>query len=169
ERWCRRGRAPASGRWRAGGAVWGGRGKGGRVAASGMDPGSAAPTSVVLQAASENPQASLLGLPKGVRVPILSAAEQQNLGRRMHFVSAASGYDLGVPKAIGPYWKGDFVVHLEFQPLHAPTPADQKWLAILKQSAAKQYPRHTLSPDGSPPRRPSARPRLDTPAPPPCR
>ena len=66
-------------------------------------------------------------------MPILAAAEQQKFGKQIHFVSAASGYDLGVPKAIGPYWQGNFDVNLEFQPLDATTPDNRNWLAVMNR------------------------------------
>lgn len=139
---------PSLGAWSCEGpALWGKR-NGVSVDTIVMDPDSADPTSVVLQAASRNPQAILLGLPKGLMVPILSAAEQQNLGRRIHFVSAASGYDLGVPKAIGPYWKGNFDVNLEFQPLDAQTPDNRNWLAVMDKYGDRKDPRDTFSQAG---------------------
>lgn len=139
---------PSLGRWSCEGPVLWGKQNGVTVDTIVMDPDSADPTSVVLQAASKNPQAILLGLPKGLMVPILAAAEQQNLGKRIHFVSAASGYDLGVPKAIGPYWKGNFDVNLEFQPLDETTPDNQNWHAVMDKYGSPKDPRDTFSQAG---------------------
>jgi branched-chain amino acid transport system substrate-binding protein len=139
---------PSLGRWSCEGPTLWGKQNGVTVDTIVMDPDSADPTSVVLQAASKNPQAILLGLPKGLMVPILAAAEQQNLGKRIHFVSAASGYDLGVPKAIGPYWQGNFDVNLEFQPLDATTPDNRNWLAVMNRYGDPKNPRDTFSQAG---------------------
>ncbi len=113
-----------------------------------MDPGSADATSVVLQAAAANPDAIVLGLPKGVMVPILNAAEQQGLADKIKFVSAASGYDAGVPGAIGPYWDGKFAVNLEFQPLDGKGADNQNWLAIMQKYAKADDPRDTFAQAG---------------------
>lgn len=139
---------PGLGQWSCEGPVAWGKQNGVKVETIVMDPDSADPTSVVLQAASKNPQAILLGLPKGLMVPVLAAAEQQNLGGKIHFVSAASGYDLGVPKAIGPYWKGNFDVNLEFQPLDAATPDNQNWRAVMNRYGDPKNPRDTFSQAG---------------------
>jgi len=59
-----------------------------------MDPGSADATSVILQAASSKPDVIVLGLSKGVAVPLMTAAEEQGLNQTITFLSAASAYDL---------------------------------------------------------------------------
>lgn len=139
---------PSLGNWSCDGPAAWGKQNGVTVETIVMDPDSADPTSVVLQAASKKPQAILLGLPKGLMVPVLAAAEQQNLGKTIHFVSAASGYDLGVPKAIGPYWKDNFDVNLEFQPLDAATPDNRNWHAVMNRYGDAKNPRDTFSQAG---------------------
>ena len=139
---------PGLGMWSCEGPMAWGKQNGVTVDTIIMDPDSADPNSVVLQAASKNPDVILLGLPKGLMVPVLAAAEQQNLGKRIHFVSAASGYDLAVPKAIGPYWKDNFDVNLEFQPLDAATPDNQNWRAVMDKYGSSTDPRDTFSQAG---------------------
>lgn len=113
-----------------------------------IDPGSADATSTMLQAASKKPDTIIMNVPKGILVPMLAAAEQQNLGRKIHFVSAAPAYNVDVPKAIGPYWKDGFDVNLEFQPLESAGPDNRNWLAVMDRYGAKTDPRDTFSQAG---------------------
>jgi branched-chain amino acid transport system substrate-binding protein len=113
-----------------------------------IDPGSADATSVMLQAASKKPDAIVLSLPKGIMVPMLAAAEQQNLGKKIHFVSATPAYNVDVPKAIGPYWKNNFDIHLEFQPTESAGPDNKNWLATMNAYAAKTDPRDSFAQSG---------------------
>lgn len=113
-----------------------------------IDPGSADATSVMLQAAAKKPDVIVMNVPKGILVPLLAAAEQQNLGRKIRFVSAAPAYNVDVPKAIGPYWKNNFDVNLEFQPLESAGPDNRNWLALMDRYGAKADPRDTFSQAG---------------------
>lgn len=113
-----------------------------------MDPGTADSTSTILQAAAFNPDAIILGLPKGVTVPLLTAAEEQGLNKTIKFLSAASAYDLSVPATIGAGWDGNFTVNMEFNDLEATTPDNQNWRAIMDQYGQKSDPRDTFSQAG---------------------
>lgn len=113
-----------------------------------IDPGSADATSVMLQAASKKPDVIIMNVPKGILVPMLAAAEQQNLGKKIHFVSSAPAYNTEVPKAIGAYWKNNFDTNLEFQPLEAGGPDNKNWLALMDKYGNKSDPRDTFSQAG---------------------
>jgi len=113
-----------------------------------IDQGSADSTSVMLQAASSNPDVIVLGMSKGSAVPLLVAAEEQGLNEKIKFVSAASAYDLSVPETIGPGWDGKFYVNMEFNDLEATTPDNQNWLAVMDQYGQKSDPRDTFAQAG---------------------
>ncbi len=113
-----------------------------------MDPGSADATSVVLQAAASKPDAIVLGLPKGLTVPLLTAAEEQGINQTIHFVSAASAYDLSVPGTIGAGWDGKFLANMEFNDLNATTPDNQNWLAVMDKYGQASDPRDTFAQAG---------------------
>ncbi|OWV82147.1 branched-chain amino acid ABC transporter substrate-binding protein [Rhizobium sp. R634] len=113
-----------------------------------MDPGTADSTSTILQAAASKPDVIILGLPKGVTVPLLTAAEEQGLNQSIKFLSAASAYDLSVPGTIGAGWDGNFIVNMEFNDLEATTPDNQNWLAVMDQYGQKSDPRDTFAQAG---------------------
>ncbi|OWV72724.1 branched-chain amino acid ABC transporter substrate-binding protein [Rhizobium sp. R339] len=113
-----------------------------------MDPGTADSTSTILQAAASKPDLIILGLPKGVTVPLLTAAEEQGLNQSIKFLSAASTYDLSVPGTIGAGWDGNFIVNMEFNDLEATTPDNQNWLAVMDQYGQKSDPRDTFAQAG---------------------
>jgi len=113
-----------------------------------MDPGSADATSIILQAASSKPDVIVLGLSKGVAVPLLTAAEEQGLNQTITFLSAASAYDLSVPATIGSGWDDKFYVNMEFNDLNADTPDNRNWLAVMDQYGQKSDPRDTFAQAG---------------------
>ncbi len=113
-----------------------------------IDPGSLDAASVVLQAASISPDAVVLSLPKGIMLPILTAAEEQGLEEKIHFLSAASGYDLSVPATLGETWNGKFHVNMEFNPLTSDAPDNANWLAVMDAYANKDAPRDTFAQAG---------------------
>ncbi|MGV4792195.1 ABC transporter substrate-binding protein [Rhizobium sp. F40D2] len=113
-----------------------------------MDPGTADSTSTILQAAASRPDVIILGLPKGVTVPLLTAAEEQGLNQSIKFLSAASAYDLSMPGTIGVGWDGNFIVNMEFNDLEATTPDNQNWLAVMDQYGQKSDPRDTFAQAG---------------------
>lgn len=113
-----------------------------------MDPGTADSTSTILQAAASKPDVIILGLPKGVTVPLLTAAEEQGLNQSIKFLSAASAYDLSMPGTIGAGWDGNFIVNMEFNDLEATTPDNQNWLAVMDQYGQKSDPRDTFAQAG---------------------
>ncbi|MBK6864419.1 MAG: ABC transporter substrate-binding protein [Ideonella sp.] len=139
---------PSLGNWGCEGAKEWGKANGVQVETLTIDPGSADATSTMLQAASKSPDAIIMNVPKGILIPMLAAAEQQGLGKKIHFVSAAPAYSLDVPKAIGPYWSKNFAVNLEFNPLESAGADNKNWLAVMNQFGEKSNPRDTFSQAG---------------------
>jgi branched-chain amino acid transport system substrate-binding protein len=139
---------PSLGNWGCEGAKEWGKANGVEVETITIDPGSADPTSTMLQAASKKPDTIIMNVPKGILVPMLAAAEQQGLGKKIHFVSSAPAYNADVPKAIGAYWDKNFAINLEFNPLSAAGPDNKNWQAVLDQYGAKTDPRDTFSQAG---------------------
>lgn len=113
-----------------------------------MDPGSADATSIILQAAANKPDVIVLGMSKGVAIPLLTAAEEQGLNQSITFLSAASAYDLSVPSTIGSGWDGKFFVNMEFNDLEATTPDNQNWLAVMNEYGQESDPRDTFAQAG---------------------
>ena len=52
-----------------------------------FDPGKLDGNAIALQIAASNPEAVVLGMPRGMMLPILTAAEQQDLGKNMNGTS----------------------------------------------------------------------------------
>lgn len=113
-----------------------------------VDPGSLDAASVILQAAGYSPDAIVLSLPKGLMLPVLTAAEEQGLNETIKFVSAASGYDLSVPETLGAAWDGKFFVNMEFNPLGSDGADNLNWLAVMDAYAPAEAPRDTFSQAG---------------------
>lgn len=113
-----------------------------------MDPGSADATSIILQAAAAKPDVIVLGMSKGVAVPLLVAAEEQGLNEQITFLSAASAYDLSVPETLGPGWDGKFYVNMEFNDLESDTPDNANWRAVMEEYGQSSDPRDTFAQAG---------------------
>lgn len=113
-----------------------------------MDPGTADSTSTILQAAASKPDVIILGMSKGLAIPLLTAAEEQGLNQTIKFLSAASAYDLSVPGTIGPGWDGKFFVNMEFNDLGATTPDNLNWLAVMDEYGQRSDPRDTFAQAG---------------------
>ncbi|ROZ71292.1 ABC transporter substrate-binding protein [Ramlibacter sp. WS9] len=139
---------PSLGNWACEGPKEWGKKNGVEVETIAIDPGSADATSVMLQAASKKPDTIIMNVPKGILVPMLAAAEQQNLGKKIHFVSSAPAYSVDVPKAIGPYWNKNFAVNLEFNPLESKGADNLNWQSVMNSHGAKTDPRDTFSQAG---------------------
>jgi branched-chain amino acid transport system substrate-binding protein len=113
-----------------------------------IDPDSADATSTMLQVAAKKPDTIIICVPKGLLVPLLAAAEQQNMARKFHFVSAAPAYDTGIPQAIGAYWNDALTVNLEFTPLESRGSDNLNWLAVMARYGTRSDPRDTFSQAG---------------------
>lgn len=113
-----------------------------------IDPGSLDSASVVLQASSYSPDAVVLSLPKGLMLPILTAAEEQGFDQQFKFVSSAAGYDNSVPGTLGELWDGKLYVNMEFNPLNSDAADNQNWLKVMDAYAAEDAPRDTFAQAG---------------------
>jgi branched-chain amino acid transport system substrate-binding protein len=139
---------PSLGNWACEGAKGWGKDNGVEVETITIDPGSADATSVMLQASSKKPDVILLNLPKGIMVPMLAAAEQQGLNKKIRFVSTTPAYNADVPKAIGPAWSNAFDLHLEFLPVESAGPDNSNWKAVMAAHADKKAPRDSFAQGG---------------------
>jgi len=141
---------PNVGPWSCGGVEDWAKAKGYAASTILIDPASADFTSIALQAASSHPDAILLGIPKGLTLAFLAAAQEQGLLDKGKFTSAAAAYSADVPHALGADWNGRFSVNMEFaQALDdASTPDNANWHAIMDQYAAKAAPRDTFAQSG---------------------
>jgi len=139
---------PSLGNWACEGAKGWGAANGVTVETITIDPGSADATSVMLQAAAAKPDVILLNVPKGIMVPMLAAAEQQGLNKRIRFASTTPAYNADVPKAIGPAWNNAFDVHLEFMPVESGGPDNSNWKAVMNAYADKSAPRDSFAQSG---------------------
>lgn len=139
---------PSLGNWACEGAKGWGAANGVAVETISIDPGSADATSVMLQAAAGKPDVIILNLPKGIMVPMLAAAEQQGLHKKIKFASTTPAYNADVPKTIGKTWDRAFDVHLEFMPVESNGPDNSNWKAVMAAYADKSAPRDSFAQGG---------------------
>ena len=139
---------PSLGNWACDGAKDWGKANGVEVDVIAVDPGSPDATSTMLQAAAKKPDAIILNLPKGIMVPMLAAAEQQGLAKKIRFVSSTPAYNFDVPKTIGAAWNGNFDIHLEFMPVESAGADNLNWKATMDRFGAKSDPRDSFSQAG---------------------
>ena len=139
---------PSLGNWACEGVKEWGKANGVDVEVITIDPGSPDATSTMLQAASMKPDAIVLNVPKGIMVPMLAAAEQQGLAKKIHFGSSTPAYNSDVPKAIGKTWANNFDIHLEFMPVESAGPDNLNWKATMDAYAGKTDPRDSFAQAG---------------------
>jgi branched-chain amino acid transport system substrate-binding protein len=139
---------PSLGNWACDGAKDWGKANGVDVDVITIDPGSPDATSTMLQAAAKKPDAIILNVPKGIMVPMLAAAEQQGLAKKIRFVSSTPAYNFDVPKAIGPAWNGNFDIHLEFMPVESAGADNLNWKATMDAFGSKSDPRDSFAQAG---------------------
>ena len=139
---------PSLGNWACDGAKDWGKANGVDVEVIAIDPGSPDATSAMLQAAARKPDAIILNLPKGIMVPMLAAAEQQGLAKKIRFVSSTPAYNFDVPKTIGAAWNGNFDIHLEFMPVESAGADNLNWKATMEAFGAKSDPRDSFAQAG---------------------
>lgn len=139
---------PSLGNWACDGVKDWGKLNGVEVDVILVDPGSPDPTSTMLLAASKKPDTIVLNLPKGIMLPMLAAAEQQGLSKKMRFVSSTPAYNFDVPKAAGAAWNKNFDLHLEFMPVSSAGADNQNWKGVMDAYAAKTDPRDSFAQAG---------------------
>jgi branched-chain amino acid transport system substrate-binding protein len=139
---------PSLGNWACDGLKYWGEANGVTVDVIAIDPGSPDATSTMLQAAAAKPDAIVLNVPKGIMVPLLAAAEQQGLAKKIRFGSTTPAYNFDVPKTIGPAWNNNLDIHLEFLPVESAGADNLNWKATMNAYAAKTAPRDSFAQAG---------------------
>ena len=105
-----------------------------------FDPGKLDGNAIALQIAASKPEAVVLGMPRGMMLPILTAAEQQDLGKNIKWGLPTSAYHSQMPKAAGKYWDGKLYVHMELEPLNKDAPDTKNWKSIMEKYGDKKDP-----------------------------
>ena len=113
-----------------------------------FDPGQLDGNAIALQVAAAKSEGVVLGMPRGMMLPILTAAEQQDLGKSMKWGLPTSAYHADMPKAVGKYWHDKLYVHMELQPMDSTGPDNTNWKAIMDKFGDKKDPRDTFSQAG---------------------
>ncbi len=139
---------PGFGDWVCGGVESYGKTSGIPVKTVIFDPGQLDGNAIALQIAAAKSEGVVLGMPRGMMLPILTAAEQQDLGKSMKWGLPTSAYHAEMPKAVGKYWQDKAFVHMELQPMDANTPDTKNWKAIMDKYGDKKDPRDSFSQAG---------------------
>ncbi len=139
---------PGFGDWVCGGVEAYGKVAGITVKTVIFDPGQLDGNAIALQIAAAKSEGVVLGMPRGMMLPILTAAEQQNLGKSMKWGLPTSAYHAEMPKAVGKYWHDKLTVHMELQPMDADTPDMKNWKAIMAKYGDKKDPIDSFSQAG---------------------
>ncbi len=113
-----------------------------------FDPGKLDGNAIALQISAAKSEGVVLGMPRGMMLPILTAAEQQDLGKSMKWGLPTSAYHADMPKAMGKYWAGKADVHMELQPMDSDGPDNKNWKAIMDKFGDKKDPRDSFSQAG---------------------
>jgi len=90
----------------------------------------------------------VLGMPRGMMLPILTAAEQQDIGKSIKWGLPTSAYHTEMPKAAGKYWDGKLYVHMELEPLDKDGADTKNWLAVMAKYGNKKDPIDSFSQAG---------------------
>jgi branched-chain amino acid transport system substrate-binding protein len=113
-----------------------------------FDPGQLDGNSIALQIAAAKSEGVVLGMPRGMMLPILTAAEQQDLGKSAKWGLPTSAYHADMPKAVGKYWHNKLYVHMELEPMDGTGPDNTNWKAVMDKFGDKKDPRDTFSQAG---------------------
>ena len=113
-----------------------------------FDPGQLDGNAIALQVAAAKSEGVVLGMPRGMMLPILTAAEQQDLGKSAKWGLPTSAYHADMPKAVGKYWHDKLYVHMELEPMDGTGPDNTNWKAIMDKFGDKKDPRDTFSQAG---------------------
>ena len=113
-----------------------------------FDPGQLDGNAIALQVAAAKSEGVVLGMPRGMMLPILTAAEQQDLGKSAKWGLPTSAYHADMPKAVGKYWHDKLYVHMELQPMDGTGPDNTNWKAVMDKFGDKKDPRDTFSQAG---------------------
>ena len=139
---------PGFGDWVCGGVESWGKANGVNVKQVIFDPGQLDGNAIVLQAQASKPDGIVLGMPRGMMLPILTAAEQQDMGKSIKWGLPTSAYHTEMPKAAGKYWDGKLYVHMELEPLDKDGADTKNWLAVMAKYGNKKDPIDSFSQAG---------------------
>ena len=139
---------PGFGDWVCGGVESYGKTAGIPVKTVIFDPGKLDGNAIALQIAAAKGEGVVLGMPRGMMLPILTAAEQQDLGKTMKWGLPTSAYHVDMPKAVGKYWGDKLYVHMELQPLDGTGADNTNWKKVMDKFGDKKDPRDTFSQAG---------------------
>jgi branched-chain amino acid transport system substrate-binding protein len=139
---------PGFGEWVCGGVEAWGKANGVAVKSVLFDPGQLDGNAIALQISASKPEGVVLGMPRGMMFPILTAAEQQDLGKNIKWGLPTSAYHKDMPKAVGPYWANKLYVHMELQPLDQEGPETKNWKAVMAKFGDKKDPIDSFSQAG---------------------
>lgn len=139
---------PGFGDWVCGGVESYGKSNNVAVKTVIFDPGQLDGNAIALQVAAAKSEGVVLGMPRGMMLPILTAAEQQDLGKSMKWGLPTSAYHADMPKAVGKYWHDKLYVHMELEPMDGTGPDNTNWKAIMDKFGDKKDPRDTFSQAG---------------------
>ncbi len=113
-----------------------------------FDPGQLDGNAIALQISAAKSEGVVLGMPRGMMLPILTAAEQQDLGKTVKWGLPTSAYHADMPKAVGKYWHNKLVVHMELEPMDTDGADTKNWKAVMDKFGDKKDPRDTFSQAG---------------------
>ena len=139
---------PGFGDWVCGGTEAYGKAAGIPVKTVIFDPGKLDGNAIALQIAAAKSEGVVLGMPRGMMLPILTAAEQQDLGKGMKWGLPTSAYHVDMPKTVGKYWADKLHVHMELQPMDGTGPDNTNWKAVMDKYGDRKDPRDTFSQAG---------------------
>ncbi|MBC7940602.1 MAG: ABC transporter substrate-binding protein [Chitinophagaceae bacterium] len=139
---------PGFGDWLCGGVESWGKGAGVAVKTVLFDPGALDGNAIALQIVASKPEGVVLGMPRGMMLPILAAAEQQDLAKTIRWSMPTAAYHVDMPKAIGKYWNDRLYVHMELQPIDQDGADTKNWKAIMAKYGDKKDPIDTFSQAG---------------------
>ena len=139
---------PGFGDWVCGGVEAWGKANGVNVNQVIFDPGQLDGNAIALQVSASKPDGVVLGMPRGMMLPILTAAEQQDMAKTIKWGLPTSAYNAEMPKAVGKYWDGKLYVHMELQPLDQDGADTRNWKAIMAKYGDKRDPIDSFSQAG---------------------
>lgn len=139
---------PGFGDWVCAGVEAYGKASGVEVKTVIFDPSKLDGNAIALQIAASKPDGVVLGMPRGMMLPILTGAEQQDLGKVIKWGLPTSAYHTQMPKAAGKYWNGKLYVHMEMEPLDKNGTDTNNWKAIMAKYGDKKDPVDSFSQAG---------------------
>ena len=139
---------PGFGDWVCGGVEAWGKAAGVAVKSVLFDPGALDGNAIALQIVGTQPDGVVLGMPRGMMLPILAAAEQQDLAKTYKWALGTPAYHVDMPKVLGKYWADRVYVHMELQPIDNDGPDTKNWKAIMVKYGDKKDPIDTFSQAG---------------------